>query len=218
VDEYEELNRWIQRAQIQRRQLRSGSKQERRLSRAIRGMEIHQLGRRIQRTRTELWKLPAGSDEGRKLAEAWNSGTTNTTLGCKRFVPPRWRAAHRRQSGRASQRLKRERRYTVRRAISRTPLPMPAYAKRLQRSKALWRGLRSYQGRRQGLPVSRTPRQVEAAVALGPLAAESRPPPLIFAGLTRTAPGGLLLRMERERAEQPATATSAPLALVEWRS
>jgi DNA repair ATPase RecN len=70
VDDYEEeLDRWIRRAERQRRQLRAGSEQERQLSQAIRGMEVEQLGRRIKRTQSELRELPPGSGERRKLAQ-----------------------------------------------------------------------------------------------------------------------------------------------------
>jgi hypothetical protein len=71
VDDYdEELDRWVRRAKLQRRRLRTGSDEERHLSRAIRGMEIAQLGRRIRRAQTELGSLRTGSDEQRELAQA----------------------------------------------------------------------------------------------------------------------------------------------------
>lgn len=71
MDDYEEeLDRWRQRAEVQRRRLRSGSDAERHLSRAIRGMEMAQLGRRIQRAQHELWSLRSGSDQKRELADA----------------------------------------------------------------------------------------------------------------------------------------------------
>ena len=71
MDDYEEeLGRWIHRAYVRLAELPAGSRHERQLAWAVRGMEREQLRCQIHRGRTELGQLAAGSDERRKLAQA----------------------------------------------------------------------------------------------------------------------------------------------------